>query len=82
MKKEELRDLKVLRLAARVSEETMAARLGVAVDTFTDLEDGSLIPSSDLLDEWQRAVGLALCQAARHRRSASRSLRRWFIKLE
>ena len=79
---EELHDLKTMRIAARVSAETMAARLGVAVDTFTDLEDGSLIPSSDLLDEWQRAVGLALCHAARHRRSASRSLRRWLIRLE
>ncbi len=79
---EQLHDLKAMRLAARVSAETMAARLGVAFDTFTDLEDGKLMPSKDLLEEWQRAVGLALCHAARHRRSASRSLRRWFLKME
>jgi|WetSurMetagenome_2_1015567.scaffolds.fasta_scaffold499399_1 transcriptional regulator with XRE-family HTH domain len=78
---DQLHDLKAMRLAARVSAETMAARLGVAVDTFTDLEDGKLMPSNDLLEEWQRAAGLALCQAARHRRSASRPLRRWFIRL-
>ncbi len=74
-------DLKAMRLAARVSVEAMATRLGIEPGTFRDLEDGTVVPGKDLLEEWQRAVGFALCHAARQRSSASRALRRWFFKL-
>ncbi len=79
--REELRDLKAMRVAAGLSAETMAARFRVKPDTFRDLENGDLQPSEALLEEWQRLIGLALSQRDQRRRAASRGLRRWFIKL-
>jgi len=79
--REQIDDLKAMRLAARVSVETMAARLRIAPEMFRDLETGRLLPSGELLDAWQREVGMALFQARRRRMSASRALRRWFMKI-
>jgi DNA-binding XRE family transcriptional regulator len=71
------RDLKAMRIAAKWTEERMAAKLGLDLDIFRRLEAGDVAPNGELLAAWQRAVALALIHAARHQASASRGLRRW-----
>ena len=74
-------DLKAMRVAARVSVETMAERLGISPVALNELEAGNLVPTEDLLEEWRREVGRALGRASRHGTAASRALRRWFVRL-
>ncbi len=76
-----MHDLKAMRHAASVSATVMAARLGIAPETFRDLEDGNLIPSEELLERWHSAVGFALSHDARRRKAAPRALRRLLIRL-